>query len=57
MGAGDGTNVRANLMHRDAKAHVCCATVERTCQYLVGKLFSNPTCRTSGYLGRVQAGI
>jgi hypothetical protein len=57
MGASNGTKVWANSMHGDAKAPVCCATVARTYQYLVGEFFRNLACWTSGYLGGIQAGI
>jgi hypothetical protein len=57
MGASNGTEVWANRMHGDTKALVCRLAVKRACQYLVGEFFSNPTCWTSGYLGRIQAGI
>jgi hypothetical protein len=57
MGASNGTKVWANPMHGDAKAPICRSAVKRACQYLVGEFFSNPASWTSGYLGRVQAGI
>jgi hypothetical protein len=44
-------------MHEDAKAPICGLAVKMACQYLVGEFFSNPTCWTSGYVGRIQAGI
>jgi hypothetical protein len=43
-------------MHGDTKAPICCTTVARACQYLVGEFFRNPAYWTSDYLG-VQASI
>jgi hypothetical protein len=57
MGASNGIEVWANSMHRDAKALICCTTIARACQYLVGEFFCNPPCWTSGYLGGIQARI
>jgi hypothetical protein len=57
MGASNGTEVWANSMHGDAKAHVCYTAVARACQYLVGEFFRNPAFWVLGYLGGVQAGI
>jgi hypothetical protein len=57
MGKSDGTEVWVNLMHRDAKATVCCTTTKRAYQDLVGKFLSNPTCWASDYLGGIQASV
>jgi hypothetical protein len=57
MGLSNGTEVWANLMHGDTKAHVCRPAAKRACQYLVGEFFSDPSCWALGYLGRIQVGI
>jgi hypothetical protein len=57
MGAGDGTKVRADPMHRDIEAPICRPTVQGPHQHLVGKRFRHPAYRTSSHLGRVQTGI
>jgi hypothetical protein len=57
MGASNGTEIRANPMHRGSEAPICHSAVKRPRQHLVGKLFCHPTCGTSSHLGRVQVGI
>jgi hypothetical protein len=53
VGAGDGTEIRANPMHRGVEAPICCLAVKRPRQHLVGKRFRHPTCGTLSHLGRV----
>jgi hypothetical protein len=57
VGKSDGTEVWVNSEQGDTKAIVCRTTAKRACQHLVGKIFSNPTCWASDYLGGIQASI
>jgi hypothetical protein len=57
MGASNGIDVWANLMHGDAKALVCRSAAKRACKYLVDEFFRDSAYWTSSHLGRIQAGI
>jgi hypothetical protein len=57
MDSDHGAEIRVDSVYRNPKAPICCPTIERPYQHLVGKFCSCSAYRTSCHMGRIQAGV